>query len=178
MFNFAVLTKILFLGFLISSFFSFSSPLHAQQSSAPRIDQITNNITYILDAIEAKWFTPILNQLGFRDYDDTTYLNEENGALPYNENIITPLVLSRTPEFAYSDGQSFYQLYNLVYNNYETYLGDDNIHLNSTGRSAFQVRFIESICKYIFEDIVPDKIIKVGQNLNSESAYFNAVEVQ
>ncbi|MGE5943776.1 MAG: fibronectin type III domain-containing protein, partial [Flavobacteriales bacterium] len=83
---------------------------------------LTNNLIYILNAIDEKGFTPVLNMISFRDYDDTTHDNEENGALPYNENIIKPLILSRNLELAYPDGTSFFQPYEVFYNDYETYL--------------------------------------------------------
>lgn len=122
--------------------------------------KMTNNISTILDAIEAKGFIPILNMIGFRDYDDTTYSNEENGVLPYNENIIKPLILSRTPNFAYEDGTSFFQAYELLYNNYETYLHEDNVHPTGSGEGALRNHFVNTICKYIFEGKTPTKIVK------------------
>ncbi|GAA3510850.1 hypothetical protein GCM10022393_25600 [Aquimarina addita] len=127
------------------------------------IDELNSDLDYIIDAIEAKGFIPILFDITFRNYDDTTYENEENGSKPYNDNLIIPKILERTPEFAFEDGQSFMQPYVLVYNNYESYLSSDNIHLEN-GLEPYRNRFVNSICKYIFEGISPEKLVKNSDN--------------
>lgn len=123
-------------------------------------NQLSDDLDYMLDAIEAKGFTPILNDLGFRNYDGLAYEDEDYGVLPYNENLIRPKILARSPQFAFEDGQSFWQLYPLVYNNYETYLSNDNIHPSGTGYAAMRTAFVNTICKYIFTGIPPTKIEK------------------
>lgn len=139
---------------------------------------IKNNIEYIIDAIEDKGFTPILNDLGFRNYDGNSYLDEENGVKPYNDNIIKPLILERSPQFAFNDGESFWQLYTVMYNNWETYLSNDDIHPNGTGYAAYRTAFVNTICKFLFTGIPPNKIPKEGNavvdNMVQEQEYFDA----
>lgn len=122
------------------------------------ITSMSTNLNVILDAIEAKGFTPILNDQTYRIYDST--VDESYGILPYNENLIQPRILSRTSEFAFEDGQSFWQMYTLIYNDYETYLSSDNIHPSGTGYAALRTAFVNTICKYIFTGVPPTKIEK------------------
>lgn len=131
-------------------------------STATELQKTTleNNITYILDAIETKGFTPILSEISFRNYDDTTYLNEKNGSKPYNDNIVHPLILARTPEFAYPDGTSYFQPYNLFFNDWETYLSSDDIHPAGAGITALKTHFVNAILPFIFNGTIPTKIEK------------------
>lgn len=118
------------------------------------------DIVYVLDAVEAKGFIPILNDMTFADFNDTTHANEELGTLPYNTNIIQPLILSRTPNFAFDDGQSYWQLYTTMYNNNATWMDVDNLHPSATGYAGLRTEFFNRICKFIFTGIPPTKIEK------------------
>lgn len=143
-----------------------------------QIDQMNQDLDYVIDAIETKGFTPILFDLTFRDYENTTFDNEENGSKPYNDNIIIPKIIERTPEFAFSDGQSFMQSYVLIFENHDSYLSPDNIHL-SNGLEPYRDRFVNSICKYIFEGTIPEKLLREGETFTTgntilENVYFDA----
>lgn len=127
--------------------------------TSTQINNLTEGLIFILDAIEAKGFTPILNDLTFRDYGNSIE-DESEGSAPYNDNIIKPLILSRTPEFAFPDGQSFWQPYVIVYNNESTWLSTDGIHFTGTGVTGWKNHFVNTICKYIFTGIPPTKIEK------------------
>lgn len=156
------------------------------------IDTKIANLNYILDAIEAKGFTPILLEAPFANFQPSTqfpdnlgpaYDDESKGTKPYNDNITIPTILSRTPEFAFADGQSYMQPYTLMYNGHPDYTGD-GVHPSGAGYDHLKQAFVNTICRYIFTGEKPEKLIKDngsffgGQNLLSEIAYFNAYEVQ
>ncbi|GAA4976405.1 hypothetical protein GCM10023315_28990 [Algibacter aquimarinus] len=148
------------------------------------LTSMTACYTEILDKIDAKGFKPLICDISFRNYDEGTpnnaYENEELGSKPYNDNIVIPLAFNRT-EFRYDDGEPFMQFYNMSYNNWETYLGNDNIHVAGSGLTAFRDRIINEICDYIFNGTVPPRIIKntpsasLTNNMVSEQKYFDAV---
>ncbi|MCB4809224.1 fibronectin type III domain-containing protein [Tamlana sp. 62-3] len=143
------------------------------------IDNTKADLDYILDAIEAKGFTPVLIESPFIDIDGTAYADESTGTKPWNDNIIIPTILERTPEFAYSDGQSFYQPYVIMYNGYPDYESGDELHPSGAGYLALKEAFVDRVCKYIFEDIVPDKLIKdtssnLPENMPGEDDFLNA----
>src|SRR5690606_13431920 len=50
------------------------------------------NIATVIGAVQAKGFTPVLSDLTFRNYDETTYAKEQNGSRPFNLAVIRPLV--------------------------------------------------------------------------------------
>lgn len=130
---------------------------YSGDSSANKNNMISD-IEYIMDAIIAKGFTPILVDISFRNYDGTTISNEAAGAKPYNDHIMHPLILEYSPEFSYADGHSFYNLYALMKNNYTTYFEADWIHPNGTGEAAIRQHFSDTIAKYIFTGVIPTDI--------------------
>ena len=120
-------------------------------------DAITNDITYVLNAITAKGYIPVLGELSFRDYNGTTVLAEEAGSDPYNTNLIHPLV---DAAWAYVDGTPWLQFYNLIYNNYDTYLQADGIHLTASGYEAWRQHIINTVCKFVLNGSAPTQITK------------------
>ncbi|MGE5944598.1 MAG: SGNH/GDSL hydrolase family protein [Flavobacteriales bacterium] len=143
-------------------------------STDTNLSDMEDDYNYMLDAIIAKGFTPILNEISFRNYDETTLLNEQNGSLPYNENIIKPLNLSRGLDFVFEDGTSYYQLYELIYNN-PSWLNSDDIHVNNV--DGLRDFFVNTICKYVFTGVPPTKLVKENTNLPEEIDYYSAYEL-
>lgn len=146
-----------------------------------KIDEKTSDLNYIIDKVEEKGFIPILLDLTFRNYDNTAVYNENEGSKAFNDNLIKPTILQRTPEFAFDDGQSFMQPYVLVYNNYDEYLSPDLIHLQGAGLEGARDQFVATICRYIFEGKKPTKLIKntnntqiVTNNTPPETLYFES----
>ncbi|WP_226543525.1 fibronectin type III domain-containing protein [Neotamlana laminarinivorans] len=137
--------------------------------------ELNDDLDYIISAIESKGFKIVLNDLCFRNNDRLAYDDESHGILPYNENLIIPKILEHSSDYAFDDGQSYWQLYPLIYNDYDTFLSDDNIHPSGTGYSAIKDAFINTICKKIFTGVAPEKIEKdvantpiLSENMPSE----------
>ena len=152
------------------------------------IDTKIANLNYIIDAIEAKGFTPVLLDAPFANFQPSTefpnnlgpaYDDESKGTKPYNDNIIIPTILSRTPEFAFADGQSYMQPYTLMYNGHPDYTGD-GVHPAGGGNTALKQGFVDTIVNYIFTGQVPTKILKNGSlpnNQTCEDDYFDTYYV-
>lgn len=111
-------------------------------------DTITDDVTYICDAIEAAGFIPVLADVTFRNYDnvdpldDTTYAN---GSEPYNLNLYRPLALTYSPFYSDVNGDSFMSFYYFMLNNYAQYIGSDGIHPTTIGRAALRQRIVDTI---------------------------------
>ena len=138
------------------------------------IDDMIADYTYIIDAIEAKGFTPIILDVSFRNYDGDTYLHEENGSLPYNEGFVNDLILNRSSEFAFNDGQSFMQFYNFMYNDWDNLLQSSDNYVHPAAYGPVKLQFAQTIGKYILTGVAPNKIDKVVYNPPTEQAYFDA----
>lgn len=114
----------------------------------------------VVSQIEGRGYIPIINEIYFGDFTGTTYTTEEDGALPFNVNVWHPKCTQHSPDFTYPDGTSFYQGYNMYYNNVNTWFLD-TVHPNSTGVAGFQDHFVATICKKIFTGVDPIKVAKV-----------------
>ncbi len=119
---------------------------------------ITDDLNYIMNAIINARMIPLPASLTFRDYDDTTITNEENGSLPYNDNLIDPVYCVKAPDFCYEDGKPYLQMYEAIKNTFATSLQVDNIHLTSAGTLVFQQMIVDSVCKQIFTGEAPTEI--------------------
>lgn len=132
------------------------------------IDELIDCYEYMLDAIEAKGFIPIISDISFRFYDfaetNNAYDNEELGSKPYNDNIVIPLAESRT-DFAYEDGEPFLQFYSTIYNDWKThydpYPNTDYIHNSAFSQKAFKDKIVFDIGNYIVNGIIPTKQNKI-----------------
>lgn len=74
----------------------------------------------------------------FRDYNDNTFITPENGSKPYNENLLLPWISTNFPDAMASYGRPKLDFYRRVLQDFDTWLHPDNIHLNSTGYTAFR----------------------------------------
>jgi hypothetical protein len=121
-------------------------------------DTITNDLTTICTAIIAAGHIPIIGELSFRDYDDTTVASPENGSLPYNTNLVHPRAAALTPNWTYNDDTPWLQFYPLILNDHATYLQADNIHLTGAGQQAWRQHIVDTICKKVFTGVPPTQI--------------------
>lgn len=109
---------------------------------------ITDDVTYICNAIITAGFIPILADVTFRNYADVDPLDAAtyvNGSEPYNINLYRPLTLSYSPYFADSNGDSYMSFYYFMLNNYAQYIGSDGIHPTTIGRAALRQRIVDTI---------------------------------
>ena len=86
----------------------------------------TNALLAMISDITTRGHTCILGEINFRHYSGTvTESNQQAGALPYNTDIIYPLI---SPEHRYSDGSSIVEMYRSVMANQAEWLVSDGIH--------------------------------------------------
>lgn len=152
-----------------------------------QIDTKIANLNYIVDAIEAKGFVPIILNAPWSMFEGSfsasllgpAYIDESKGTKPYNDNIIKPVILNRTPNYAFADGTSYMQPYELFYNGHDdipSYSGD-GVHPSGDGYAALKQHFVDALCSFIFTGTPPTRIIKDGANMAHEQAYFDATYV-
>lgn len=107
--------------------------------------QLAADIDYVLAAITAKGFIPVLSDLTFRDYFDLCFAKEQDGSRPYNVNIIRSRV---APAWKYASGKPFVQLYDITRNNYiPWFTAPENIHPNSVGNAGLRQHWMDTVCK-------------------------------
>jgi len=112
----------------------------------------------ILNQLSTKGYIPILTDISFRHYGFTVLPGptEVNGSLPYNTNIIRPIVPAG---WRFPDGIPYIQLYTLMINNYTTYLDPDGIHFSlSSGRAAYRQHIADTVGRMAFLGLPPVEI--------------------
>ena len=97
--------------------------------------------------------------LTFRDYDDTTFQNPNNGSKPYNENIFIPWINTNFPHAMAPYGRPKIDLYRFVLDNYENLLSADNVHFTTSGYAALKQFYIDRVAD-VLGDIVPTEIVE------------------
>lgn len=120
-------------------------------------DALNDNFVYSANAIVAKGFTPILIEIPYRLYSDNPA--EDNGVKPYNDNIITPLINTYSPNFMYDATKSYYEIYKAMLDNWNnaagSYFEEDKLHPNNAGEDFSNLFFCQTIGKKIFTDTAP-----------------------
>lgn len=101
------------------------------------------DIEYICDAVVTKGFEPVLSEITFRNYDDTTIVQEDQGSLPYNTNIYYPQQVVYSPDFIRGDSTRAFQLYGLMKQNYDTWIQSDGIHPTSVGEIGLRNHIVD-----------------------------------
>lgn len=93
----------------------------------------------------------------FRDYDDTTFINPDNGSKPYNENIVIPWIAANFPHAMAPYGRPKLDYYRRVLQDFETWLQADNIHLTATGVTQFRQWIVARIAD-LLNGVTPAEI--------------------
>ena len=126
--------------------------------SAASRESFLDSLNYILTAVVNAKMIPVLSDLTFRDYDDTTVYLEQNGSRPFNENLINPHYFNRHPEWCFDASQPYAQLYDLFRNSYTTFIGADNIHHLAAGRVAAATHIGEVVYGVSLYGTTPQRI--------------------
>lgn len=92
--------------------------------------------------------------LTFRNYDGNTFENPANGSKPYNENVVIPWIAANYPHAMAPYGRPKLDFYRRTLQNFDTWLGSDNIHLTTAGYTAFR-QFIMARVAEILSGTVP-----------------------
>jgi hypothetical protein len=88
----------------------------------------------------------IVCDLTFRNYDGTTTYNQDQGSLPFIDNLYTP---RRIAKYTNTDGRSVMDLHTFIRNNYNAALGPDRVHFTGNGTLLFHSFLVDRI-KYLF----------------------------
>ncbi len=128
-----------------------------------QVSNMNVGLDYILNAIKSVGYTPVLFDMSFRDYVGTTWDLEYNGSKPYNTYIYRRKALEHSPLFCYPDGQSYFQFYNLMYNNIR-YLASDHVHPSTKlGYDAIMQNFVDTIAYYVNTGCTPIQTFQSGE---------------
>jgi len=129
------------------------------------------NLQYIINAINTAGYTLYMANLTYRDYPDVNRSNEVSGSLPYNQNVLHPLIPNG---FMFQDGTPWADLYTLMYNSPE-YFDTDGIHLNPTGEQAFRQYLVDTLGLHNFTGEIPAQLVKDVQGLLLNGGFLDGV---
>lgn len=93
----------------------------------------------------------------FRDYDDTTFQNPQNGSKPYNENLLIPWIAANFPQAIGAAGRPKLDYYRYVLKDFENLLEADNIHFTTAGYANFRTWIINRVAD-ILNGVTPAEI--------------------
>lgn len=127
-------------------------------ADAGTIASMKSGINSLIDRCVQKGWRWVLADLTFRNYDDNTYLNEEAGSLPYNQQVTQAIIRERRSPYRHPDGRSWMDFYYAVRSNWETWLQTDDIHLTATGISGLQ-EYVAEIIAHIESNVAPLPIV-------------------
>lgn len=127
------------------------------RTAGAALTTLSENLSYIYNALRNAKVKILPCNLSFRDYDDTTVYYEEDSSKPYNDNIVQPTCIIEGPRFCYSDGTPYLDLYAFIKSNI-SYLQADNIHLTTTGYTAYRQFVVDTVVRKILTGLDPTKI--------------------
>lgn len=133
-----------------------------------------NNLQYIVNTIESAGHTCIASSITYRTYPDVP--PESNGSLPYNEQIVNPLIQASLPEFWDSSlGRPSFDLYTEIYNN-QDWISNDWVHPTTAGEAGIRgyifnrlADFFETTNVSLTSSIGTKYIIDLGRELVDQS---------
>lgn len=126
-------------------------------SSQESLNSIRDSLKRILLDLDKKDIISIVGRISFRNYPDEPIVDdgvyEENGSLPFNENIIDIIIknYSKRTYDSYND-IGILDLYGLMFLNLET-LNPDGIHLSSEAVTIWSEYCIDVVGDYVYNKI-------------------------
>lgn len=130
-------------------------------STSGELSAFTSGLASIIGKVETAGFTPILTDISFRNYGGTTIKNESAGSLPYNTQLVRPLM---DADFLRADGTPLIELYDAFKNNYTTWLEGDNVHPNATGEAGWRQQMCDTLGRYICTGEMGESIAAFNPN--------------
>lgn len=122
------------------------------------LDGLRSELDELYSLIESRRDDVIVASLTFRDYDDITADNEDNGSLPYITNEYAKRFNTR---FQNKDGMPVVDLYTWSYANRVDILAEDNIHLTNFGKQLLR-EFVPTRIKYLLDGTaMPEPVSRV-----------------
>lgn len=134
----------------------------AQDSTV--VAQMKSGLETIINTIESNGWDWVLSDLTFRDYDNLTYGDvtaEARGALPYIERVHQVINAARHPARIHADGRSWADFYTLLWNNYETWLQTDNVHMTALAEAPFRSWIVDNVIYPVATGVAPTPLIKI-----------------
>lgn len=106
-----------------------------------RLDDLENNLREIIKTAKAAGHDFALANLTYRNYSDILP-DGSNGSLPYNDNIIEPLIRELTPEWwNFETDRPVLDLYQWAFDN-QALMQADGIHYTGPGYDALRERIL------------------------------------
>lgn len=132
-----------------------------------------NSLQYIVNAIEAAGHTCVMSSITYRTYPDVP--PESNGSLPYNEQIVNPLIQASLPEYWNSTtNRPSFDLYTQTINNLE-WISADNVHPTTAGQAGIRnyifsrlSDFFESTDAKLTSSLGTNYVVDLGSNSISQ----------
>ncbi len=144
--------------------------------SQPVLDDFSDSYRSIINKIKAAGKVPVPARISFRAYPNDpldkpgTYGGgmPQNGSLPFNTEIIDPLIAELTPDF-YDNrvGRGVVDLYTAILNRQEA-LNPDGVHPNEIGRQIYRDVWNDTAFKIIYSGVAPDYIVPMTFNTPAE----------
>lgn len=123
--------------------------------------QFAAELEEIVQIIQNAGKVPVISRISFRDYKPSSKHDkpivdggkqEENGSLPYNVEIVDPLIARMTPRFYDNDkNQGAVDAYTYFREN-QNYLSKDGVHNNIEGQRAWNDFWAQSAGSIIYSD--------------------------
>lgn len=145
-----------------------------------RLD-LSNDFDSLVEDLISTNRVPILTNLTFRDYDRDSLPSaiacygggmQKYGSLPYNENIIEPVIKVRTPKFYdFVNDRSLIDFYSYVLED-QTHLSTDGVHFSLSGKSFMQDHLVATAMKVVHDGSQPTPITRSTYNTPYEDAEY------
>ena len=147
---------------------------------AQQIADLITDFSDLVDNLISTNRVPIVTNLTFRDYkNDVVGLEgygcykggfQEYGSLPYNENVIEPIVRDKTPKFYdFVNNRSIIDFYTHVLND-QTHLTVDGVHFSYSGRDFLQQHIVDTAMRIVYINTNPVPVIRDTYNTPYQDA--------
>lgn len=125
-------------------------------ATALELSTFQSEFDSLLAILSDVWNDTLITDLTFRNYDNTTLFNQDNGSRPFIDSIYKP---ARNSLYTNVDGNSVLDWYNYVRNNYSVMLSADNVHMSPAGETMLR-EFTLNRVSYLFDGgAIPDPIL-------------------
>ena len=144
------------------------------------IDDITLSFRNVVDNMVSSNKVPIAGRLTFRRYPNDPNVLEgtydgglpQFGSLPYNSNIIDPIIADLTPNFYdTANNRPMIDLYTITHNNPQHY-SNDGVHYGASGPGFFTDIFRDMPMKIVYDNVTPPPLTLDSVNTPMEDADF------
>lgn len=142
------------------------------------IDDFYNDYYSVIEKIKNANKVPVPSRLTFRNYPHDPLGKpgvydggmEQNGSLPFNNNIIDPIINELASDFYNSNNSSGYlDLYTFILNN-QSILNTDGVHPSYEGRGDIRSYLYDNLFSFVYQGSFPDALTPMEFNNPAEDA--------